>query len=318
MKVGLFSCMKNEGPFILEWVAYNLVLGFDQIVVFSNDSTDGTAELLDALQGQGALTHVKQDLQPEEVPQYTAANRAYDHPAFAQMDWLMWIDTDEFLFCPNFDNNINSLATHIDSFADGVCINWLNFGDAGIAHWSPGLVTENYTRRGAENASRHVMFKTLFKKSAKVRGFGLHRPFLRAGFRADGREIVNTAGTPMHDDIYRSGAHKRHALGNAPSTLVAHDAAALFHYAVKSRDCYELKRTRGQGTKAGNAPDRASRFAEKYWRIYNQNEVEDTRMLSHVATTKAKMDTLTKDDATARAHQDCNERYAELLRLNRA
>lgn len=318
MKVGLFSCMKNEGPFILEWVAYNLNLGFDPIVIYSNDCTDGTSELLDALHAQGAIHHVKQNLAPDDVPQYTAAVQAYDHPAFADADWLMWMDADEFLVCSDYDNDIKSLATYIDAIADGVCINWLNFGDAGRPHWEPGLITENYTQRGVEDSSRHVMFKTLFKKSDKVRGFGLHRPFLKAGFRRDGRGMVNTAGIPMHEDIYRSGAHKRHALGNAPATLVAHEAAALFHYAVKSRDCYEMKRTRGQGTKAGNATDRASRFAEKYWNIYNQNAVTDQRILPYVDAIKAKIDDLTQDAATARAHTECNARYAEQLRLHRA
>lgn len=318
MKVGLFSCMKNEGPFILEWVAYNLLLGFEKILVYSNDSIDGTTELLDALQGQGVLTHIIQDLQPDQVPQYVAADRAYDHPVLKEMDWLIWLDADEFLFCPKFHNSIKDLAKYTDTFADGLCINWLNFGDSGVQKWSPGLVTERFTFRGPECSSRHVMFKTLFKNSNKVRGFGLHRPFLRAGFNADGRGFVNSTGNAMHDDIYRSGSYKRHALGNAPSTLVAHDVAALFHYAVKSRDCFELKRSRGQGTKPSNDPGRAARFGEKYWRVYNQNAVEDARMIEYTAAIRAKMDHLMQDAATARAHKECNSRYADLLRLNHA
>ena len=33
----LFSAVKNEGPFILEWIAYHKAVGFDAVLVVSND-----------------------------------------------------------------------------------------------------------------------------------------------------------------------------------------------------------------------------------------------------------------------------------------
>lgn len=38
MSFTLFSAMKNEAPFLLEWVAYHKAIGFDRIVIYSNDS----------------------------------------------------------------------------------------------------------------------------------------------------------------------------------------------------------------------------------------------------------------------------------------
>ena len=45
----LLSSMKDEGPFVLEFVAHHRVLGFDAIHIASNDCTDGTDLLLDVL-----------------------------------------------------------------------------------------------------------------------------------------------------------------------------------------------------------------------------------------------------------------------------
>lgn len=313
MNIGLFSSVKNEGPFLLEWVAYHRMIGFDHILIFSNDSTDGTTELLDALDGAGAITHVLQDLALGDVPQHTAANAAFDHPALAASDWLMWLDADEFLFCNSNTNNVSELIDTIDEKTGGVCVNWLNFGNNDRANWEPGLVTSQFTRRGEDTASRHVMFKTLFRRVPEVRGFGIHRPFLTAQFQGAGYQLVNSAGTPMHADVYRSGAFKRHALGNAPMDLVAHDQAAVFHYAVKTRDCFLAKRARGQGSKPAAAEDRASRFKEKYWMVYNRNEVEDLRLAQLSQRIQTEMDVWLDHPDVAAAHADSLARYAAML-----
>jgi hypothetical protein len=49
--------MRNEGPFIVEWVAWYRRLGFSDIVVVTNNCTDRSADLLDGprLAGSGVL-----------------------------------------------------------------------------------------------------------------------------------------------------------------------------------------------------------------------------------------------------------------------
>ncbi|MGO4916449.1 glycosyltransferase family 2 protein [Pseudogemmobacter sp. W21_MBD1_M6] len=42
----LVATVKNEGPNILEWVSHHLLAGFDDIVVYQNDSIDGTDDTL--------------------------------------------------------------------------------------------------------------------------------------------------------------------------------------------------------------------------------------------------------------------------------
>ncbi len=314
MRVGLFSSAKNEGPFLLEWVAYHLLSGFTDIVIYSNDSTDGTTELLDALDESGVISHVLQDLAPDQIPQNEAAETGYDHQAFEHVEWLMWLDSDEFLFCSNPENNVVELIHKIEPMAAGMTVNWLNFGDSGYAEWTEGPVTQKFLHRGNENSSRTFRFKTLFKKTDKVRGFGLHRPFFVWGYTAEDGTFINSAGQEMHDLFYRAGGGRRHRLGDSPPDLVAHDWATIFHYAVKTRDCFELKKMRGQGTKATGAENRATRFREKYWNIFNRNEVHDPRMQDHAHRLQAKMDELLSDPTIAEAQQNCIARYKAALK----
>lgn len=36
----IVTMMKNEGPYIVEWVAHHLAVGFDRFLVFTNDCDD--------------------------------------------------------------------------------------------------------------------------------------------------------------------------------------------------------------------------------------------------------------------------------------
>ncbi len=42
----IVTTMKYEGPFILEWLAYHRAIGFDDILVYTNDCDDGTDDML--------------------------------------------------------------------------------------------------------------------------------------------------------------------------------------------------------------------------------------------------------------------------------
>ncbi len=40
------AIFKNEGPFLLEWIAYHRAQDFDYFVLYDNDSTDGGADVV--------------------------------------------------------------------------------------------------------------------------------------------------------------------------------------------------------------------------------------------------------------------------------
>ena len=70
----IITSMKNEGSYIVEWVAYHRVIGFTDFLVYTNDCEDGTVEMLERLEEMGVLVH-----QPNHVlrrgPQKSALTR---------------------------------------------------------------------------------------------------------------------------------------------------------------------------------------------------------------------------------------------------
>ena len=88
--------MRNEGAFIVEWVTWYRMLGFE-IVVATNDCTDHSPQLLDALAQAGWLTHVPHD-PPDGMPPQKAAHRLlHKHALVRAADWVLTCDVDEFL-----------------------------------------------------------------------------------------------------------------------------------------------------------------------------------------------------------------------------
>ena len=57
----VLSCMRNEGMFLLEWIAYYRVIGFEKAVVVTNNCTDGTDLMLDRLEQMGYVRHLRND-----------------------------------------------------------------------------------------------------------------------------------------------------------------------------------------------------------------------------------------------------------------
>ena len=66
------AIMKNEAPYILEWIAYHRVIKVDHFLIYNNDSTDETAEILQCLDAAGIISYIDWSDQPDGIHQKTA------------------------------------------------------------------------------------------------------------------------------------------------------------------------------------------------------------------------------------------------------
>ena len=88
---------KNEGAFLLEWIADHKTIGFTDIVILSNDCEDGSDEMLDHLPKSGEIIHLRNDGQYDDRGiQFAALKRADRQKAMKEADWIMHLDIDEF------------------------------------------------------------------------------------------------------------------------------------------------------------------------------------------------------------------------------
>lgn len=289
----LFGCMRDEGPWALEWVAYHRLIGFDRIVVYTNDCSDGTETLLDALAPYGVER--RDNRVPEGVSaQIHAAARAAEHPVAEDGDWVMWLDTDEFLNVHLGDGRLADLTARLEA-TDGYAVHWRLFGDSGQTRWTPAPVIARFDGAARTRHDLHEPVKTLFRWGPSIEALSPHRPVLRPSFRERGLGWLHGPGAPVPEVFYyfRINRDAMPAL-RLPYVTGQFAWAQVNHYAVRSAEEYAVKRRRGSGIYR-------DRHDDEYWTLYNRNDQSDRTIRRHLPALTAELARLRADPAVASA-----------------
>ena len=91
--------VKDVGPYLCEWIEFQRLMGADQVYVYDNGSTDGSAEVIAAFVAEGFVTVIPWITFDDEVsPQRQAYAHALCNFGPGYFRWMAFIDLDEFLF----------------------------------------------------------------------------------------------------------------------------------------------------------------------------------------------------------------------------
>ncbi|WP_245831695.1 glycosyltransferase family 2 protein [Salibaculum halophilum] len=284
----ILSMMKDEGHSLVEWVAYHTHLGFDNIVVYTNNCSDGTDDMLIRLEEMGWVQHFRNDVPEGKKPQPNALSLASQNPEVIDSEWILTMDADEFLSIKVGRGWISDIVERMDPAASAMAITWRFFGSNGISEWNPGLVIENYTRAAPDMFKKGWGVKTLFKPFRDMK-LGIHRPHIKKAKqepenakRLFDQLWLNGSGDPMPDEFSLSG-------WRSTKPTLGYKWAELNHYAVKSYEAYLLRRVRGN---VNNKPDK---YNDAYFAMFDRNEEEHTNVQRHLRGTKKRMAKILSD-----------------------
>lgn len=294
-RVTAVSMMKDEGPYLLEWIAHHLAVGFTDIVVYTNDCSDGTDDMLIRLEELGLAHHRRNVIPPGLRPQPSALNHAQDEPVICDSDWVLVFDADEFLCIRHGDGTLDPMLDEaVARGANGIVLTWRIFGSGGVKDWSRAPVSEQYRMAAPTGWNKGWGVKTLFRYDPEYWKLGIHRPkmknkWIETDFPASVRWL-NGSGQPMEEYFKFRG-------WRSITRTVGHDWAQMNHYAVKSIDSYAIRKFRG------NVNLKKDKYNADYWALQDRNEVRDDTMLRYVAARGRIFDLLLGDPELARLHE---------------
>lgn len=140
--LSLCAILKDEAPYLKEWVWYHKLAGVDKFYLYDNGSTDKSASYIQELARQGI--NIDYTWFPGEKMQLPAYQHCLKKAIF-ETRWLTFIDLDEFLFCPGSRSLIDILNEDTKKVQQ-LSAHWMMFGSNGHIQAPDGLVIENYVR----------------------------------------------------------------------------------------------------------------------------------------------------------------------------
>lgn len=294
----LFSAQRDEGPFLLEWVAYHKVIGFDRIIVASNDCRDGSDRFLDALASAGEITHLASTVPEQASAQATAARRVQESGTLVPGCWVMWLDSDEYLLPHGEGSSVRDILKAIGP-ADALSLPWRFFGDSGNAHWPGRQISDRFTRAEARNRRRSPQVKTLFRFDARIERLDIHRPVLRPGETPESYRWIGGSGAPVDPAFFRRD--RRNPFNRLTDHGRIYRFGQVMHFSVRTPDMFTRKASRGDGYFAASA-NPVVRDGSFYGKK-NKNAAEERSALWLVPAITAEMERLCENSDIRQAAQ---------------
>lgn len=259
-RAAVICTMRDEGPYVLEWVAHQIACGFTDILIAYNDCTDGTMQMLRQLHAKGVITAISNDGW-RGAPQASAYRRAKRHlDRSAPVDWIMVLDADELLSLTPGQGDLNSFLAEAPA-ANLYSFNWRLFGHGGHAIFADGPVATRFTRCGPPSPKRaQAGVKTLFRNIFPDAVIGPHRPRWAGEVPAEARQWLGGQGEPVDEELLTHGW--RNFSGGM-------SLGQVNHYAVRDHESFLMKIARGR------AANNRHGVHLKYWQRMAMNQHED-------------------------------------------
>lgn len=264
MNIAIGAIMKEEEPYIIEWVAYHRLLGFS-LIIADNGGNDRTSNILQSLDELGYITRIefRHHTTAPQIPAYRAIVRVARR---MKIDIIGFLDADEFFtkeFPPsNLDKENGS--TYIKSRFQNekltqLSFRWICYGSQTDIDDIKKPVIErfqhhaNHTRQININVKSFVLLKSLNNL--------IHNTFY--------------FGPPIFSAHCFEAAQKNWKVGNTKTTKrtlyqipTEYSSGTIMHYQIKTWGEYQEKIRRGDG---------AFKHNKNCLEYFNKNDFSDTK-----------------------------------------
>lgn len=249
-KIDLCVIIKNEAPYIREWIKYHKLLGIENFYIFNNDSTDALDNVLHPFLAEGNVHLYNLSGKVRQLDAYNIGLKL----ARKSGNYLLVLDADEFLFLRDKSDNITEIVNHFfkdNKLAGGIVFNWCIYGSSHFEKRQSGLVTQIYTYRSNFDFENNKNVKSLVDPEKTAAFTNPHFAEYYGNYQAfnlQGKAVEGPYSKPVDNPRVR-----------------------INHYFTKSKEEFLAKRSRGMADSVGirNMQD---------FETHDRNEVFDDSM----------------------------------------
>ena len=268
--LAVVSIMKNEAPYVNEWLEYHIWAGVDHFFIYDNDSPDNLKEMLQPYIDAGMVTYI---FYPGKCRQMEAYNNAIKHYKFF-CRYIAFIDADEFIF-PQNNKSIVEVVDEIladNPNAGGLAVNWHCFGSNNLetADYSKGVL-ERFTRRAPNNWCPPL------EEFNNFPGGNAHIKTLANPRRVDYFNLPHFAHYFEGYVAFNEAGGNSTLFSNYPPLA---EKIVINHYLVKSKEEYTKK------VRRGNADCVDNKYQPEQFNFFDRNEVFDDEILKYLDARK--------------------------------
>lgn len=253
--IGMGLIVKDEAPYILEWIAHHMLLGIDKFIIADNSSTDGTKEILTKLSQAGIVNLIHYPGLSGEPPQMLAYSEILRNSI--GIDWMAFIDADEFIVTSPGVSLISVITDLSKNNKIGaIAINWSIYGSSNHIYKNIGLVIERFKYRSEQSHPVNKHYKSLLRLNSvsKCPIFNPHNFELK-----EGQNYVHPNGVIMMDS---------QKFGVGLSEQVIWEPFRLNHYVIKSKEEFLIRSKKPRATTI-----QKNHKNESYFNAHDRNEV---------------------------------------------
>lgn len=161
--LAIVAIMKNEAPYVKEWIDYHILVGVKKFYIYDNESEDNLKEVLQSYIDNGIVEYTFFPGKERQMPAYNDCLQKHRE----DIEWLAVIDADEFIVPVQTDTLQQTLKDYKD-YA-GIGVNWVLYDCNGHIKRPRGGVLENYVRcRRNFRTQEHTHIKSIVQPSKVV------------------------------------------------------------------------------------------------------------------------------------------------------
>ena len=268
-KVKLVAIAKNEAAYLPQWIHHHFSIGFNEIEIFINDTTDNSVAICEKIKKNhpNLIVHIADQLRSESIQanrsfQISAYNQSLHSPGSATH--LMALDLDEYLIPRNLDDTLPDLLKR-QKTPD--CLSFLWYSD--------NYDQENsfaHPIQAANIIHRMDHVKTIAKTSYKIHSCSHHNFIYRKK-----NKIVNLlGGTIVRLDDNINTESNRSKLSKQQLNALSSDQTEpwfVLHCIYKSESEYLASLCRGRGHNNDQRPLKVNRWGMAPYPFYKHDPI---------------------------------------------